>query len=708
MNESLTLADFAFRGYGLTAVVFAGFALYLYAAWRGALVGGCLLLTVALSCGWALASLWYARSPSVERYLWPASLDVLRTGGWLVFLLLLLRPILGRSWNRFLAAALVMMGAQALGVIAIAFSLAPDESALKLNLGGLLAASVLGLVLIEQLYRNVAPDMRWALKPLCMGLGAAYMFELYLFADAFLFGRPNPVIWAVRGPVHALIIPLVAVSGARNPSWSLRISLSREAVFHSTALGLSGVYLLVVSSAGYYVRYFGGEWGHALQIMLLFAALLLLAFFMSSSSQRAKLRVFISKHLFPYRYDYRTEWLRFTKSLSAADGQVDLGQSVVTALANLVESPGGVLWLRSGMEEDGCYTIHGRVNYPVAEVTETADSPLLHFMRARDWVINLEEYRRNPAAYPDLVLPDWLATTFPDAWLLIPLTGGKGLIGFVMLAAPRTRFEINWEVLDLLKTARHQAASDLERMLVAEDLLEARKFESFTRMSAFVVHDLKNLVAQLSLMLRNAERHKDNPEFQADMLETVAHVEARMRGLMAQLQEKRSIDPPRALNLIKVLENVRNAKREQRPLLELDLPREGGALMVLAHSERLERVLGHVVQNALEATPENGNVRISLEAGSQERVRIVVEDTGCGMSEAFIRERLSRPFETTKASGMGIGVYETRRYIRELGGEVSYESTEGVGTKVGIELPLHTRLHAVGGEKHAEPGEKHG
>ncbi|MDR1662176.1 MAG: PEP-CTERM system histidine kinase PrsK [Azoarcus sp.] len=694
MSESMTLADFAAWSYGLTVFVFAGFALYLYAAWRGALVGGCLLLTVILSCGWAVASLLYARAPSIERYLWTSGLDVLRVACWFAFLLILLRPLLGESWKRFLAASVGLLGAQALGVITMGFALIPDAMALKLNLSGSLATSVLGLVLVEQLYRGIDQDMRTALKPLCIGLCAAYVFDLYLFADAFLFGRPNPVIWVVRGPAHALIFPLVAVSGARNPSWSLRMSLSREVVFHTTALGISGLYLLAVSGAGYYVRYFGGEWGQALQTMLLFAALVLLAVFMSSASQRAKLRVFISKHLFRYRYDYRAEWVRFTKSLSAASEQLDLGCAVVTALANLVESPGGALWLRNGAETGGGYTIHARVNYPPVDVTETADSPLLCFMRERDWIINLEEYRRSPTAYPKLTLPDWLAAVFPDAWLLIPLIGDTGVIGFVLLAAPRTRFEINWEVLDLLKTARHQAASELERMLVAEDLLEARKFESFTRMSAFVVHDLKNLVAQLSLMLRNAERHKDNPEFQADMLETVAHVEARMRGLMTQLQEKRSIDAPRTISLPKTLENICRAKRGQRPLVELKLPRDCAAFMVQAHPERLERVIGHVIQNGLEATPESGRVAISLAMGGKGRVCIVVEDTGCGMSEVFIRERLSHPFETTKASGMGIGVYETRRYIRELGGDVSYESVEGIGTKVVIELPLHERLDA--------------
>ena len=695
--------EFAVWGYGLTAIVYGGFALYLYAAWRGASVGGWLLSAVVLSCAWAAGCLWFAWRPSEMTFLWSSFLDMFRGVGWFAFLLVLLRPLLGSSWIRFLAIGIVVFAVQLTGNLSFAMVWMADQWALRLIFGGSLAGAVLGLVLIEQLYLGVPVDVRRALKPLCMGLGAAYMFELYLFADTFLFGRPTSITWAVRGPAYVLIVPLVAISGARNPSWSLRMALSREAAFHTSALGLSGLYLLAVSGVGFYVRSYGGEWGQVLQTVLLFAALLLLAVLMSSSAQRAKLRVFINKHLFPYRYDYRAEWLRFTRSLSSADGQSNLGQSVITALANLVESPGGALWLRDSTGENTGFTTQARANLPMhAEVTVSEDSSLVNFMRKRGWIINLEEYRRSPANYPNLILPDWLASRFPDAWLLIPLIGGAGLIGFVLLSTPRTRFEIDWEVLDLLKTAQHQAAGDLERMIAAEGLLEARKFESFNRMTAFVVHDLKNLVAQLSLVLRNAERHKDNPEFQADVLETVAHVEAKMRVLMTQLQGKRSIDPPRVLNLEKALENIYLAKQGQHPCMELSIPPDCGTFMVQAHSERLERVIGHIIQNAIEATPENGKVRTSLEVSGLDRVRVVVSDTGCGMSDEFIRERLSRPFQTTKSSGMGIGVYETSQYIRELGGEVIYESSRGVGTRVAIELPLHTRLDPEHEEK---PGE---
>ena len=723
MNESVALTDFASWGYSLTAFVYAGFALYLYAAWRGAVVGGYLLAAVCLSCVWALSCVWFAQTQALHTkdapesvYLWMLTvcMDVLRGGGGFAFLLVLLRSLLAENLHRLRNVAITVIVVQTIGAllfIGIDFFqneldlifighdlLSNDWAATTRNfankymiLGGSLSGAILGLVLIEQLYRSIAQDVRGLLKPICMGLGAVYIFELYLFADAFLFGHPSPVIWIVRGPAHALVVPLLAISAARNPSWSLRISLSRSAVFHTAALGLCGGYLIAVAVIGWYVRKYNDEWGQALQLILLFAALVLMTVFMASPAQRAKLRVFLNKHLFLYRYDYRIEWLRFTRALSSANNQINLAQAVISALANLVESPSGVLWLRTGAGRTGDYAVYARMNHSAPDVSEPADSSLLNFMRTQEWIINLEEYRRNAAAYSGMRLPDWLAKYFPDAWLLIPLIGGTGMIGFVLLSAPRMRFEVNWEVRDLLKTAQHQAASDLERMRVSEDLLEARKFESFTRMSAFVVHDLKNLVAQLTLMLRNAERHKDNPEFQADMLETVAHVEAKMRSLMVQLQEKRSIDPPRAINLAQTLENVRAARRDARPGVRLDIPPETRAVMVLAHAERLERGIGHVVQNAIEATPENGRGNVTLAGVSNGRVRIVVLDTGCGMSKNFIREHLSRPFESTKASGMGIGVFETRQYIRELGGEVFYESTEGVGTRVDIELPAQTK-----------------
>ncbi|QDF98595.1 histidine kinase [Azoarcus sp. DD4] len=677
--------DVAVWGYGFATLAYCGFALYVFLAWRGGRPGGALLAAVALSAVWALSCVGAARHAEGLFPFLSAIADIARGASWYVFLLILLQPLGGRRllWPRICAVAVVV--SQLSPVLLLWFGLF-DETPGRLLISASLANAVLGLVLVEQLYRSIPMVSRWGMKPLCLALAAGYIFELYLFADGVLFGRLDEDVWSVRGVAHALLIPLIGLSASRNPSWTLRMSVSREMVFHSTALAVSGLYLLVIAAAGYYVRYFGGDWGRALQLTLLFAGLLLLGTFVFSGAQRARLRVLISKHLFPYRYDYRNEWLRFTQALASADGQLDLGQSVIKALGDLVESPGGSLWLRGN---DGNFAMRSHLNQGSSNAVEQADSSLCVFLDHREWVINLEEYRSSPTLYQGLVLPEWLSMQ-GDAWLVIPLKSAGALVGFVVLAAPRARFDIDWEVLDLLKTAQRQAASYLARMLTAEALLEARKFESFNRMSAFVVHDLKNLVAQLSLMLKNAERHGHKPEFQADMLETIAHVEARMRGLMMQLQEKRSIDPPRAVNMGLLLEAVSRLRHASKSEVVVFDETEGAAV-VLGHPERLERVLGHLVQNALDATLVGGKVSIQIHSAGADRIAVVVEDTGCGMSPEFIRERLSRPFQTTKTSGMGIGVYEARQYLSELGGTLHYDSEVGRGTRVTVELPLVRR-----------------
>lgn len=696
------LYEVAVWGSGLAAAAYLIFLLYLFLAWRGGLAGGVLLAAVASSALWGGIGLVPALFPDAMPLALLALLgasEVLRGAAWYAFLLVLLRPLIGtgKRWPWLIAALIVVVQALLLATAGMLPDYGLDP--VRLVLGAFLVGTVFGLVLVEQLYRGLPVESRWGLKPLCLALAAGYIFDLYLLADAFLFGRIDPDIWAVRGFVLTLLIPLIALSAARSPSWTVRISVSREMAFHSTALALSGLYLLVIAAAGYYVRFVGGDWGRVLQLVLLFAGLLLLVVFVFSGTQRARLRVLINKHLFPYRYDYRTEWLRFTQALSSAGDSMDLGQSVIKALSDLVESSGGALWLK---EPGGRFVMHARLNHPPSDAVEEDDGGFCRFLDEREWIVNLEDMRARRANLPELQIPRWLSE-MPDAWLVVPLRSGGALVGFVVLNSARTRFDINWEVLDLLKTAQRQAASYLARMQAAEALLESRKFDSFNRMSAFVVHDLKNLVAQLSLMLRNAERHKDNPEFQQDMLETVTHVEAKMRALMQQLQEKRSIEPTRRIELGGLLERIRASKRHQRPPVEVAFD-ANPSFPVYAHPERLERVVGHLVQNALDATSEDGKVSVRVDIPESGRLRILVEDSGCGMSPEFIRERLFKPFQSSKRSGMGIGAYETQQYIQELGGSMQVESEEGRGTRVIILLPMAERLNEVDGPAPVEAG----
>jgi len=322
---------------------------------------------------------------------------------------------------------------------------------------------------------------------------------------------------------------------------------------------------------------------------------------------------------------------------------------------------------------------------------EASDGSLGRFLERTGWVIDLGEYASAPERYADLALPEWL-DALPGAWLVVPLPSPAGLVGFVVLVNARAAFKIDWEVIDLLKTAGRQAASYLGHIQATDALIEGRKFEAFNRMSAFVVHDLKNLIAQLSLLLRNAERHRDNPAFQRDMLLTVDNVVERMNRLMLQLRTGATpVEKARPVNLERIIRNVCQAKSVPGSPIAMVLAPE---ISALGHADQLEHVIGHLVQNAIDATGASGNVAVSLKRENESAV-IEVTDDGVGMTPEFVRDRLFRPFETTKSSGMGVGVYESSQYVTELGGRILVESVPGAGTRVRVVLPAGHAAPAV-------------
>jgi putative PEP-CTERM system histidine kinase len=672
--------------YGVAALAFCVFAIQLFVGRRGHGRATLLLVAVVLSVAWAAAAAAFSLLGDSLSWRAAHALDALRIGAALGFVVsVATRSAAAAADGRLDRSARLQYAALA-GLTALTVFVAEpppvplpgDGAAASLAFGLLLLRSVVGLALVEQLYRGTQPAWRWNIRPLCLGLGGALIYDLVLFSDALLYRGLDPYLWAGRGFVNALVIPLLGLAAARNREWNLAVTVSRSLVTGSTALMASGAYLLAIAVAGYYVRYFGGTWGRALQIVLTFAALLLFGLVAFSGTFRSKLRVFVSKHLLPYRYDYREEWLKFTRVLSEATFNTAPVLSI-QALAELVESPAGALWLRQG---DSGYAPAAHFNMASASALEPADGPLAVFLGRTGWVIDLDELRAKPSAYAGFTPPDWLQA-LPNAWLVIPLPVGDSLAGFVVLARPRVRVDLNWEVLDLLKTAGRQAASYLTMLQTSEALLEARKFDAFNRMSAFVVHDLKNLVAQLQLLLKNAERHRDNPDFQRDMLGTIQHVVGRMNQLMAQLRAGGTpIESRQSVDLSTVVRRALVARAADRVELDLDL-----GVSVLGHPERLERVVGHLVQNAFDAVGDNPRVRVRVYREGSEGV-VEVGDNGVGMTPEFVRERLFRPFQTTKKMGMGIGAYESQQYISALGGRITVDSAVGTGTTVRVRLPL--------------------
>jgi putative PEP-CTERM system histidine kinase len=688
----LVVAEWGFWGYGIAAVGYAILTALLLVSLRAKDLrarSGMLLVAAAVAsvfwCAGVAAGIANVKAAAVVS----SVLEVVRDGGWLAFVGYLLTGAGGLRKRargaggmptllKFGIAALVVVLATEVGRIAGVTLVTPG-----IYYGAKLMLSIVVLMLVEQIYRGTAPDDRWSIKFFCLGIGGLYAYDLAMFADAMLFNQLNIEVWAARGFINVLTIPLVAVSAARNPQWSLDIAVSRRMVFQSTALLSAGTYLLIVSAAGYYIRFFGGTWGGVLQTTVVFAGLLGLGLILFSGTLRARLKVFINKNFFSYRYDYREEWLRLTRELTEEHRDEGFSARAVRAIANLVEARGGGLWIRQDRP------VYERVTAWEAPLlksdVEPEDGSLARFLRDREWVVNLDEYRAADPAYAQLALPSWL-TDDDEVWLVVPLMLHDALFGFVVLLTARTKITTDWEVNDLLKTAGRQVASTLAQLHANRALLVARQFESFNRMSAFVVHDLKNLVAQLSLLLSNAARHRDNPEFQADMVDTVDNAVEKMKKLLLQLRVGAvPADEPAPVDLQDVVLSALKSKAPMtpRPTIRVEAP----GIRTLAHRERLDRVVGHLLQNAAEATPASGTIEVRVRAEDQSAI-IEVQDTGVGMSEDFIRTRLFKPFESTKKNGMGIGIYESREYIRELGGHLDVESRETEGTRFSIALPL--------------------
>lgn len=687
---------FGALGYGVTAILYSFLAFLLLTSWRGHMVGGVLVAAMFASAVWA-AGLAIQAAWLIVPVAWIWVLESLRDFAWVMFLLQLLQLQLSERSGLVGLFRVLRLSALVLGAL-LAFPVAelaaelgffedlnPDTSRLAVKV----LFSLVGLVLVEQVYRNTPREHRWGVKFLCLGVAALFAYDFLFFADALPSMRMDSDAWLARGAANALIVPLIAVSTARNPQWSIHLFVSRKIIFHTTTLVSAGVYLLVASLAGHYISLYGGQWSAIFQTLFLFSAGLVLIILLLSGHLRSWLKVFVNKHFFNYKYDYREEWLHLISVLSGREMQATLPERIIFALGELVESPGGAIWLCTGRW--ACeYERSWNLSEAILDERETFGT-LRNFLSRRRWIVNLDEYESDPDLYHGLKVPDWMSER-GGLWLVVPLFHEDSLLGFVLLARPRTPQQLNWETLDLLKMAARQAASYLALEQAARALADARQFEGFNRLSAFVVHDLKNLTAQLSLVVKNAERYKNNPAFMEDALITVRNSVLKMNRLLTQL---RGAVPGGQADRVELSEVLREAAREHssaEPRPRLEVP-DHGETIVYADKDRLIAVIGHIIHNAQDATRKDGAlcVRLRLEG---RQAWIEVEDDGIGMDAEFIRERLFKPFDSTKGlAGMGIGAYESREFIRSMGGQVKVFSTPGQGTRFSMIIPL-----AEGGE----------
>lgn len=681
----------AWSGY-VGALAFAVLSALLLAADRGHRIGRLLIASAAISALWfALGTAYYSGPDLGLRIVGLTYLELLRDLAWIVFLAAVLlssdAPGFRTRIRIIVAIALTIIALAALfsrPTILLHGALSDLATLRKASVLCFLLIAITGLVIIEQLVRATRADARWSVKHLSLGVGAIFAYDFYLYADALLFNRVDPDVWAARGTVNAFTVPLIALAAARNRDWNLEIFVSRRVVFHSTVALGAGLYLLLVSLAGYYLNSYGGTWGGALRAAFVSGALLFLVALIFSSQVRSRVRIFLAKHFYKNRYEYGEVWLSFTRKLSTSDADPEqLRATILRAIADIVDSTGGIMWSKT---EEGQFVINSSWSMEgEPEWQFPGDHP---FVRALEASQELFELRNANLSAGDLDYGfPWL-DELRRAWIAVPIVHGDELLAFLILAEPRTNEAVTFEDRDLLRTVGRQAASYLAFLRATEALAEARQFEAFNRLSAFLVHDLKNVVAQLSLVVRNAERHRDNPEFISDAFNTIGDAVTKINRMLASLRQDSATANEKIENVELnglIAHAVKHcSQREPRP----EFRRHAKAIEVSASYERLLSVVEHLVQNAQDATPADGNVVVTLELEADNAV-IRISDTGCGMDQEFVRTRLFRPFDTTKGkAGMGIGVYESRHVVSSLGGRLDAASEPGVGTTIVIGLPL--------------------
>src|SRR6516162_3656654 len=515
-----------------------------------------------------------------------------------------------------------------------------------------LGVSVWSVLLIENLYLNTPEDARWHINLPCIALGALAIYDIAISADALLFRRISVILFDGRAIATAIVAPLLAVAAARNrSSWGVDIHVSRTAVFHSATLVVSGIFLLGLVIAGETFRYIGGTaWGGVAEISLIFAGLVTVAVLLTSRSTRSRLRGLLIDHFFSHRYDYRREWMRCIATLSAADEYVALHTRVIRALAEVVDSPAGVLFLRE--RGDHAFQWAGSWNTAAAPGPILPEHPLVAAFRDGNWIVEAEP----------------LQTGVANAWLAVPLNHNGRLIGLIVVARPRAEFKLDREVFDLLRVIGRQVATYVAEQRATEGLIEARQLHEYGKRFAFVAHDIKNVSSQLSLLLSNAETHLANPDFQRDMLATIRAAVQKIGALIKRLSVPEGepgqtvLMPGERLGAI-----VATIRRLRRALIELS--DDGASAGVRMAASAFDAVVTHLLNNAIEAANaaaaggEPEPVRILLRHEAR-RALIDIVDAGPGMTPEFVRDELFRPFRTSKAEGSGIGAYQARELVR--------------------------------------------
>ena len=660
--------------YGACAVVYGLLAGLILARRPISRTGGWLVFACAATAVWAACFALVWQFPIGRVVSW---LEIGRSAGWYGFILHLYRRSVGSDAQ--VSRTFKMMGLLALLIVAAAplldwFAAPASASLLSFGTAVRLGLAICNVLLLENLYFNTPAESRWHINLICVALGAVFTYDLLLYADAVLFHRLSFALLEARAPAVMLAAPLIALASVRDRRWSVDIHLSRDVVFHSFTLIASGIFLLAIALVGEVFRGGGSEWGRVAETSMIFGAILAVTVILTSRSARSRIKAVVVENFFSHRYDYRREWMRCIDALTAPDAFIALHKRAIRAAAEVVDSPAGALFVRP--PQDVAFAWAGSWNMPAVTAPVPPGHPLVGCFKHGDWIVRLDQHAGSDA---------WLAK-LPRSWVVLPLSHFGTLIGFIVLARSRAQFKLDREAYDLLRVIGREIASRVAEQRAMQVLTQTQQLREYSQRFAFVIHDIKNVSGQLSMLLSNAEVHADNPEFQRDMLATVRASVGKITRLLSRLQVERQERDHGLITPAERLRDLVGACRgsRDRDIVLLDHSDGAGAAI---DPDAFDAVVTHLLNNAAEASEPGASVTVDLRIEAHGVVVVDIIDRGAGMTPEFVRDELFRPLRSTKGDGHGIGAYQARELLRDAGGDLLVLSRRHGGTTMRIILP---------------------
>lgn len=619
--------------------------------------------------------------------------EFLRDAGWLVYFQMTIRSnsddrVFRRSTTLFCLGLAALMLMRAGASYWVQFGDHEPATLRGIELFSVIVRwilAALGLLFVNSIYRSTGTAAGSGFRLIMFALGMMWAYNLNLFTMMML-GYPQAMMLAqLRGVVAFILVPAFAIGARRNEKW--KVALSRQATTQSLLFAVVGLYFVVISSATRAAIWAGESTGDTLKIILA-GGLTVCAFCLAlMPRQRAYVKTFLIKHLFAHRYDYRSEWLRFSATIGDRGASLlPPEERAIRSLADVTESRGGVLLLA---EPTNKLVLSGawKLSAPgLAGPPKPVNSQWLASLIDTARILNLDKIRlAGGPSEADGAVPAWLVDEL-DLWIAVPLVRSQRLVGIVALGHPSIARELDWEDFDLLKVIAQQVTVHLTDAQSHSMLEESRRFDEFNRRFAFIIHDLKNVVSQLSLVSSNAQEHAANPKFQVSMVKTLGNATDKMTTLLARLSAGPTAAEP-TLGSVRTTHVLQRLMDESRWASSISISSQTDCV-IWADEDYLVEALGHLLSNAIDASPANAEVQLSAAIVDGMAV-LAVSDQGCGMSPNFIRYELYKPFASTKPDGFGIGAAEARAMIGAIGGELQVESKEGEGTRFSAVFPLY-------------------